>query len=321
MRRSNDGRPFRPPDWGPPPHRYHHHHQNQYQYQQRYRPAQPGPRQFAVILLRGGSNLSAPPATEVEALVAGLPSPPPDSLSVSSSGRQAARLAFRSPQAATAAARELWSLRLEGLHLLTPDVSDPALAAHAAPLIASLFAAHAARLVDSDLVSLTAARSFELAASIQAVKRRLAGHNRIRDFEQLQAQKRTLKAEKELVDAKIDEYKAAMRSIRRALLRGTEDDEEAEEEGLEVFGIGGGGEMNFARLHMIMLRECRRLKEGLPIYAYRRNILDHIFANQVRARLLNAVLSVVGWNLEVCNAERTIRSLLLCLELWKKELS
>ncbi|XP_052162172.1 ATP-dependent RNA helicase DEAH11, chloroplastic-like [Oryza glaberrima] len=281
MRRSNDGRPFRPPDWGPPPHRYHHHHQNQYQYQQRYRPAQPGPRQFAVILLRGGSNLSAPPATEVEALVAGLPSPPPDSLSVSSSGRQAARLAFRSLQAAAAAARELWSLRLEGLHLLTPDVSDPALAAHAAPLIASLFAAHAARLVDSDLVSLTAARSSELAASIQAVNRRLAGHNRIRDFEQLQAQKRTLKAEKELVDAKIDEYKAAMRSIRRALLRGTEDDEEAEEEGLEVFGIGGGGEMNFARLHMIMLRECRRLKEGLPIYAYRRNILDHIFANQV----------------------------------------
>ncbi|KAF0908053.1 hypothetical protein E2562_022903 [Oryza meyeriana var. granulata] len=282
MRRSNDGRPFRPPDWGPlPPHRYHHQHYlaNQHQYQQRYRPAQPSPRQFAVILLRGGPNLSTPPATEVEALVAGLPSPPPDNLSVYSSGRQAARLLFRSLPAASAAARELWSVRLEGLHLLTPDVSDPALASHAAPLIASLFAAHASRLLDSDLVSLTAARSSELAASIQTVKRRLTAYNRIRDFEQLQVQKRTLEAEKDLVDAKIAEYKAAMRSIRRALLRGTEDDEEGEE-GLEVFGIGGGGEMDFARLHRIMLRECRRLKEGLPIYAYRRNILDHIFANQ-----------------------------------------
>lgn len=31
----------------------------------------------------------------------------------------------------------------------------------------------------------------------------------------------------------------------------------------------------------MMLRECRRLNEGLPIYAYRRKILNHIFSNQV----------------------------------------
>ncbi|XP_062189516.1 ATP-dependent RNA helicase DEAH11, chloroplastic-like isoform X2 [Phragmites australis] len=281
MRRSQDCRPFRPPDWAPPPppyHRDHHHYQPQPQPQpQRHRPAQQPPPQFAVILLRAGPDFSAPTATEVEALVAGLPSPPLASLSVRSSGRAAARLVFRSLHSAAAAARELWALRLEGLHLLTPRLPEPALASHASPLIASLFAAHASRLLDSNLVSLSATRSAELAVSIRDVKHSLGSRNRYRDFEQLHLQKKTLEAEKELVDARIAEYEAAMMSIRRAMLRGSED----EEEGVDLFGIVGGGEVDFARVHMIMLRECRRLKEGLPIYAYRRRILNHIFANQV----------------------------------------
>ncbi|KAL6657579.1 hypothetical protein ACP70R_005359 [Stipagrostis hirtigluma subsp. patula] len=283
MRGSQDRRPFRPPDWGGPPphphrhldrhpHRYTSHHQHQH-----YRPAQPPAPQFTVILRRAGPNFSTPTATEAEALVAGLPSPAPASLSVFSSGRVAARLVFRSLQAAAAAARELWALRLEGLHLLTLQLHEPALASHASPLIASLFADHASRLLDSDLVSLWAARSAELAMSIQDVKHSLGSRNRYRDFDQLHLRKKTLEAEKDLVDAKIAEYKAAMRSIRRAMLRATEE----EEEGVDVFGIMGGEEVDFARVHMMMLRECRRLKEGLPIYAYRRRILNHIFANQV----------------------------------------
>ncbi|VAH73546.1 unnamed protein product [Triticum turgidum subsp. durum] len=268
MRPSQDRRPFRPPDrFSPPPHLH--------------RQPPPHARQFAVILLRAGPSFSSPPATEVDALVAGLQSPPPDNLSVCSAGRQAARLLFRSLPAAAAAARELWSLRLDGLHLLTPYLPDAALASHAFPLVASLFASHASRLLDSGLVSRSAARSAELAVSIQSVKRRLRGHNNFRDFDQFNLQKKTLEAEKELVDAKIAEYKAAMSSIRRAMLRGTDDEEEVEEEGVDVFGIGEGEDVDFVRLHMMMMRECRRLNEGLPIYSYRRKILNHIFNNQV----------------------------------------
>ncbi|KAG2597581.1 ATP-dependent RNA helicase DEAH12, chloroplastic-like [Panicum virgatum] len=286
MSRSQDPRTFRPPDWAPPPpHRHrdyrdhHYHSQPQYQPQhQRYRPAQPShpPPQLAVFLLRTGPDYSAPTATEVEALVGGLPSPAPASLSVNSSGRLAARLVFRSLREAAAAARELWAHRLEGHHLLTPELRDPALAAHASPLIASLFAAHASRLLDSDLSVLSAARSAEIAASIQAVKGRLGSPNRFRDFNQLILEMKTLEAEKELVDAKIAEYQAAMRSIQRAMLREADD-----YEGVDVFGSVQGVEVDSARVHKIMLRECRRLKEGLPIYAYRRRILNHIFTNQV----------------------------------------
>lgn len=115
------------------------------------------------------------------------------------------------------------------------------------------------------------------------MKQRLRAHNRLRDFDRLDLEKKTLEAEKELVGAKIAEYKAAMSSIRHAMLRVTDDEEEEEsvDEGVDVFGIGEDKDVDFARLHMMMLRECRRLNEGLPIYAYRRKILNHIFSNQV----------------------------------------
>ena len=321
MSRSQDPRTFRPPDWAPPPpHRHrdyrdhHYHSQPQYQPQhQRYRPAQPShpPPQLAVFLLRTGPDYSAPTATEVEALVGGLPSPAPASLSVNSSGRLAARLVFRSLREAAAAARELWAHRLEGHHLLTPELRDPALAAHASPLIASLFAAHASRLLDSDLSVLSAARSAEIAASIQAVKGRLGSPNRFRDFNQLILEMKTLEAEKELVDAKIAEYQAAMRSIQRAMLREADD----YEEGVDVFGSVQGVEVDFARVHKIMLRECRRLKEGLPIYAYRRRILNHIFTNQVTMDYLNSLrdLNFEG-NTMPCKLFEGL--FLVCLELW-----
>jgi ATP-dependent RNA helicase DHX8/PRP22 len=252
-----------------------------------------------VFLLRAGPDDSAPTATEVEALVAGLPSPPPASLSVYSSGCLAARLAFRSLADAAAAARDLWALRLEGHHLLTLELRDPALAAHASPLIASRFAAHASRLLDSDLLALSAARSAELAASIQAVKGRLGSRNRFRDFQQLNLEKKTLEAEKELVDAKIAEYQAAMRSIRRAMLRVAEEGVVVEEEeAVDVFGAVQFGEVDFARVHKIVLRECRRLKEGLPIYAYRMMILNHIFTNQVTMDDWNSLCDFVSRELQ-----------------------
>ena len=100
-----------------------------------------------------------------------------------------------------------------------------------------------------------------------------------------------------------------MSSIRCAMLCGTDDDEEAEQEGVDVFEIGEGEDVDFVRLHMIMLRECRRLNEGLPIYAYRRKILDHIFSNQVGFDdIANLLCSVSHWILIMTS----------CLESWGK---
>ncbi|KAF8774902.1 hypothetical protein HU200_005175 [Digitaria exilis] len=389
MRGSQDRRPFRPPDWAPPPPHHHRdyrdrdrhyqnqHHQYQHQHQhQRYRPTQPfrPPPQLAVLLHRVGPDYSAPTATEVEALVAGLPSPAPASISPppppeerrrrrkegrkKKKGRRreeeeeggrhdgeehltvkddatAGRSSTSSTPSTTTSEKKRQSLDVDhakrnreptvrfastptsalplfepslavplaaavhfrdlgmpstracvtavrrprdtGHHLLALELPDPALAAHASPLIASVFAAHASRLLESGLLAVSSARSAELAASIKDVKRRLASRNRFRDFDKLILESKTLEAEKDLLDAKIAEYQVATRSIRRAMLREAHDDEE----GVDVFGAVQGAEVDFARVHKIMLRECRRLKEGLPIYAYRRRILNHIFTNQV----------------------------------------
>jgi ATP-dependent RNA helicase DHX8/PRP22 len=101
------------------------------------------------------------------------------------------------------------------------------------------------------------------------------------------------------VDAKIAEYQAAMRSIRRAMLRVAEEGVVVEEEeAVDVFGAVQFGEVDFARVHKIVLRECRRLKEGLPIYAYRRRILNHIFTNQVTMDDWNSLCDFVSRELQ-----------------------
>jgi ATP-dependent RNA helicase DHX8/PRP22 len=53
------------------------------------------------------------------------------------------------------------------------------------------------------------------------------------------------------VDAKIAEYQAAMRSIRRAMLRVAEEgveEEEEEDEAVDMFGAVQLGEVDFARV-------------------------------------------------------------------------
>jgi hypothetical protein len=163
--------------------------------------------------------------------------------------------------------------------------------------------------------------------SIQDVRKRLRSRNRYSDFGRLGLQQETLEAEKAGLDAKIAEHKAVMRSIHSAMLCGTE-----EEVGVDVFGILKDGELDFARVHLMMLRECRRLKEGMPIYAYRQRILNHISSNKVFMDYWN---SPCTFNFEEdCNAVKLYDCLimlgtfflkkfdgLVCLELWRTAVS
>jgi hypothetical protein len=48
----------------------------------------------------------------------------------------------------------------------------------------------------------------------------------------------------------------------------------------------------------MVLRECRRLKEGLPIYAYRRRILNLIVTNQVTMDDWNSLRDFVSRELQ-----------------------
>lgn len=87
-----------------------------------------------------------------------------------------------------------------------------------------------------------------------------------------------LEGEKEQIVMRLEEFKAAMQCI-LARFDGAKVEREKFQASVDVFEFGG--ELDWGRIHHLMARECRRLDESLPIYAYRRKILHHILFNQV----------------------------------------
>lgn len=61
--------------------------------------------------------------------------------------------------------------------------------------------------------------------------------------------------------------------------------EETGEDSVPIFKFVRG-EFNWNRIHHLILRECKRLDDGLPIYAYRQEILQRIYLEQVWCLLL-----------------------------------
>lgn len=80
--------------------------------------------------------------------------------------------------------------------------------------------------------------------------------------------------EKNLVERRLKEFESAMQCLLKYLEDGGDD-----VEGVKVFRFDGG--FDWKRIHCLIKRECRRLEDGLPIYAYRSDILQEIHYQQV----------------------------------------
>lgn len=92
--------------------------------------------------------------------------------------------------------------------------------------------------------------------------------------QQLCDRKKGLSAERDLIGKRLGEFKSAMNCI-QAHLEGNKD----EEEGVQVLKFGASFDWN--RIYCLISRERRRLEDGLPIYAYRRDILQQIHLQQI----------------------------------------
>ena len=79
--------------------------------------------------------------------------------------------------------------------------------------------------------------------------------------------------EKNLVERRLKEFESAMQCLLKYLEGGVD------VEGVTVFRFDGG--FDWKRIHCLIKRECRRLEDGLPIYAYRSDILQEIHYQQV----------------------------------------
>ncbi|XP_072992514.1 ATP-dependent RNA helicase DEAH11, chloroplastic-like [Typha latifolia] len=254
-------RPLRPPDQRPLP------NINLWQPRPKSKPS------FVVLLLRPKSTAKPLSSSDIKSLIASCPSPP-EEYSIPSSGRLAAMLFFHRKSDAIDDFVFLWSRRLDGDHPMTPRL-EPSDLAEDGSRVRALFSRHVGRLLESDTVRQCEEMIHKVGVEIKKVSQLLQQRNRLVKFGELQDRKNRLEMEREQMECKLEEFRAAMECL---LARLRKERGKKEMEKVEIFNLGH--ELDYGRIHGLMMRECRRLEDGLPIYACRRKILNHIFSNQ-----------------------------------------
>ncbi|CAO2828283.1 unnamed protein product [Amaranthus hypochondriacus] len=98
----------------------------------------------------------------------------------------------------------------------------------------------------------------------------------LQQFEELNKKKLGLRSERELIFKRIQEFRNGI----RCLIDYINKKEESEQDKVLPFRFHDD-EFDWPRIYHVMMRECRRLDDGLPIYAYRTEILQHISYAQI----------------------------------------
>lgn len=115
-----------------------------------------------------------------------------------------------------------------------------------------------------------------MVGEIQRITNVLRNRLRVRVRDELLRKREGLKEERDLILKMVGEFKAGIDCILSYLENG----EVKKEGGVDVLQIVDG-DIEWERVYKLMMRECRRLDDGLPIYAHRRDILEQVFHNQV----------------------------------------
>lgn len=143
-----------------------------------------------------------------------------------------------------------------------------------------LFVEHVKGLIEGDLVKKWENKLWIVSSEVHKVALMLAKPKSVIVCNELLMKKRGLLSEKDLIIRRLKEFECAMKCILSHLEgKQLEDDEEA-----KVFRFGK--DFDWVRIHFLMMRECRRLDDGLPIYAFRRDILRQIHYQQVINNIL-----------------------------------
>lgn len=107
-------------------------------------------------------------------------------------------------------------------------------------------------------------------------------------IDQILMKRKGLEAERDLILNRVEEFKNGIRSIEVYLENG----EKNEEPDFEVFRFVGR-KIDWGRIYRLMMRECRRFDDGLPVYAHRRAIMKQIHCQQVYFLFLTLTLQVL----------------------------
>ncbi|KAG5609118.1 hypothetical protein H5410_020399 [Solanum commersonii] len=157
---------------------------------------------------------------------------------------------------------KLWRMRLSGSHSFTPwvkrNVEVPS---------------------DEDELKARVGEKLELLRDeICELSRLLKNRNNLRVCNEFLKKREGLEKESDLIRKRIEEFKRGIECIIQQL---EETSLEEEEGGSRVFKIGTV--FDWSKIHCLMMRECRRLDDGLPIFAFRQQILRQIHYQQISA--------------------------------------
>ncbi|PON47362.1 TNF receptor-associated factor [Trema orientale] len=207
--------------------------------------------------------------------------PAPESFKVYESGNLAGALFFQEWVDALEALVWLWESRLDGAHWLIPKLNHggvtPSGLREVEDRVRAVFAERIRRLIDGEEVKKWNGKRDRLLVEIGKVSGLLRKPRSLNSFHELSDRKKGLNCEKDLIEKRVKEFKSAMNCM-LAYLEG-KGLEEYGEDGIHVLRFKGG--FDWRLIHSFMLRECRRLEDGLPIYAYRQEILEQIHSQQI----------------------------------------
>ncbi|XP_009615427.1 ATP-dependent RNA helicase DEAH11, chloroplastic-like [Nicotiana tomentosiformis] len=237
------------------------------------------PPNFIVQLCSTHRVLTRP---QLNSLISKLPFTPQNSF-VFSSGFVVGTLLYEQWNQALDVTVELWKLKLKSEHFYTPFVKENIeVSSDKEELNNSLkgvFLDHLYGILDGVLVQIWEQKLGFLMNEIDGVSSLLRKHNRIGVYGELCKKRKGLEAERDLIKLRIDEFKNGIKCIIQYLEEGGKGFVE-NEEGFRVLKFGGE-EFDWDRIHCLMMRECRRLDDGLPIFAFRQQILKQIHCQQV----------------------------------------
>lgn len=233
-----------------------------------------------IIQLRSEDNQSFE-RIEVEDLIAKLKCMP-DRFSVFDGGICAACLFFQQWTDALETIVFLWETRFDGTHFLTPqlicNLIVPSDTDELNGRLKVLFLERVKGFIEGDLVIKLQKKLALVLNEINKINASLGKPNRLPVHSELLQRKKGLMSQRDLIANRINEFKSGMKCI-LGYLEGKISSEGYGEDGVNVLNLNGG--FDWCRIHCLMMRECRRLEDGLPIYAFRKEILKQIHCQQV----------------------------------------
>ncbi|KZV29966.1 hypothetical protein F511_23771 [Dorcoceras hygrometricum] len=175
----------------------------------------------------------------------------------------------------------LWEMKLNGnehnfLPRLVCNIDLPSDKAELNNRLRPFFLEKLKGFLEGDLVQKWMKKLRDVEHEAKNVSDILRQHCNIRSFNELLRKKKVLEDERDLIFKRVQEFKSGVKSIISYL----DDGKNEEECDVPIFNFSDG-EIEWGRIYRLMMRECQRLDDGLPIYAHRKDILRQIQSQQI----------------------------------------